>query len=264
MEFPTTAQGKLVKERADNILAKDILIWHRIAYFTLTRIIVDVFLPATHWQEVENRLNNIPDQKPNEPHATFCNQVVNMARISNNLALAPYGNLLNLWYVMGPVKVENPKHNEFAEPTDANYEPEFLHVEDCLEIIPYEGSKPVQNTTVTTKKFVQLLTKGMSDQPLVSYIDSHTDNMPLLELMEKLRTSDDKNFARKIMAKRAPPVLPGPPRQQRRVSMVGEGRGRGMQPRGRGYGAKGKGRIRNSGGCWMPSWSLLAALPSRW
>ena len=90
-------------------------------------------------------------------------------------------------------------------------------MKDCLEIIPYEGSRPVQNTTVTNKKFVQVLTKGMSDQQLVSYIDSHTDNMPLPELMEKLRTADDKNFARKIMAKRAPPVLPEPPRQQRRV-----------------------------------------------
>ena len=105
----------------------------------------------------------------------------------------------------------------------------------------------MQNTTVTTKKCVQLLTKGMSDQPLVSYIDSHTDGMALQELMEKLRTADDKNFARKIMAKRAPPVLPGPPRQQRRVSMVGEGRGRGMQPKGRDYGAKGKGRFQGKG-----------------
>ena len=120
MEFPTTAQGKLVKERADNILAKDILIWHRIAYFTLTRIIVDVFLPATHWQEVENRLNNIPDQKPNEPHATFCNRVVNMARTSKNLALPPYGNLLNLWYVMGPIKVANPNYNISADTEDEN------------------------------------------------------------------------------------------------------------------------------------------------
>ena len=133
VEFPTTAQEKLVKERADNMLARDILIWHRKAYFILIRMIVDVFLPATHWQEVDNRLNNTPDQKPNEPHATFCNRVLNMARISNNLALAPYSNLLNLWYVMGPIKVENPKHNEFLEPTDANYEPEFLHAEECLD-----------------------------------------------------------------------------------------------------------------------------------
>ena len=81
-----------------------------------------------------------------------------MARSSNNLALAPYGNLLNLWYVMDPIKVENPNYNEFAEPTDENYETEFLHADDCLEIIPNEGNKPVQNTTVGDKKFVRLLT----------------------------------------------------------------------------------------------------------
>ena len=49
------------------------------------------------------------------------------------------------------------------------------------------------------------------------------------------------------MAKRAPPVLPGPPRQQRRVGMVGESQGRGMQSRGRGYGAKGNGRFQGKG-----------------
>ena len=84
VEFPTTAQGKLVKERADNMLARDILIWHRIAYFTVTRMIVDMFLPATHWEDVEEHLNHIPDQKPNEPHATFCNRVLGMARSSNS------------------------------------------------------------------------------------------------------------------------------------------------------------------------------------
>ena len=35
VDFPNTAQGKLVKERADNMLARDILIYHRIAYFIL-------------------------------------------------------------------------------------------------------------------------------------------------------------------------------------------------------------------------------------
>ena len=102
-------------------------------------------------------MNNIPDQKPNEPHATFCNRVLSMARSSNNLALTPYGNLLNLWYVMGPIKVANPNYNSSADTEDENYEPEFLHVEECLNIIPHEGNKPVQNTLVTNKKFVQLL-----------------------------------------------------------------------------------------------------------
>ena len=148
---------------------------------------------------------------------------------------------------MGPIKVANPNYNDFADTEDENYEPEFLHVEECLEIIPHEGNKPVQNTLVTNKKFVQLLTRDMFNPQLVSYINSHTDGMPLPLLMEKLRNSDDKNFARKNMAKRAPHVLSGPPRQQRRIGMVGEGRGRGMQPKGRDYGAKGKGRFQGKG-----------------
>ena len=165
-----------------------------------------------------------------------------MARISNNLALAPCGNLLNLWYVVGPIKVANPNYNDFADTEDENYEPEFLHVEECLEIIPHEGNKPVQNTLVTDKKFIQILTSGMVNAQLVSYIDSHTDGMPLQLLMEKLRNTDDTDFARENMAKRAPPVLSGPLRQRRRVGMVSGGRGRGTQPRGRSYGAKGKGK----------------------
>ena len=92
----------------------------------------------------------------------------------------------------------------------------------------------MQNTFVANTEVVQLLTRGMVNPQLVSYVDSHTDGMPLLLLMEKLRNSDDKDFAREAMAKRAPPVLSGPPRQQRRIGMVGEGRGRGTQPRGRG------------------------------
>ena len=74
-----------------------------------------------------------------------------------------YGNLLNLWYVMGPIKVANPNYNNSADTEDENYEPEFRRVEDCLERIPNEGNKPVQNTLVTNKKFVQLLTRGMFD-----------------------------------------------------------------------------------------------------
>jgi len=141
IEFPNTAQGRLVKETADNKLAKEILIWHRIAYFTVTRMIVDIFLPVIHWQEVEHQLNNIPDQKSNEPHANFANRVLSMAQINNNLALALHGNLLNLWYVMGPIKLENPEYNELASETDADYEPEFLLANDCLEVIPDEGNK---------------------------------------------------------------------------------------------------------------------------
>ena len=102
-----------------------------------------------------------------------------MARISNNLALAPYGNLLDLWCVMGPIKVANPNYNDSADTEDENYELEFLRVEECLEIIPHEGSKPVQNTLVTNKKFIQILTNGMVNQQLVSYVDAHTDGMPL-------------------------------------------------------------------------------------
>ena len=133
IEFPNTAQGKLVKERADNMLARDILIWHRIAYFTLTRMIVDMFLPVIHWQEVEHQLNTIPDQKSNEPHANFANRVLSMAQINNNLALALHGNLLNLWYVMGPIKLENPEYNALASETDADYETEFLLANAELE-----------------------------------------------------------------------------------------------------------------------------------
>ena len=241
IEFPNTAQGRLVKETADNKLAKEILIWHRIAYFTVTRMIVDMFLPVIHWQEVEHQLNNIPDQKSNEPHANFANRVLSMAQINNNLALALHGNLLNLWYVMGPIKLENPEYNELASETDADYEPEFLLANDCLEVIPDEGDKPAQNTIVGNKKFVGLLTKGMSAQQLVEYIDNHYDNMSLQRLMEKLRNADDKSFARN---KRALPV--SNERVQRyRVGMVGhESRGRGSQSKGRGFGAKGKGRGR--------------------
>ena len=163
-------------------------------------MIVDMFLPATHWEDVEYRLSIIPKQRHNEPHAKFATEwwlwlELVMPWSWSNME---FTKLVDCY---GPNGSAKSKFQWFRRPGGWRLWTGIPAWREDLEIIPNEGSKPVQKTLVTNNKFIQLLTHGMFNTQLVSYVNAHTEGMPLPLPMEKLRNADDKDFARKTMAK---------------------------------------------------------------